>query len=419
MEHTLVRQPAEEQLPADVSKGYKWEKGHFKDEAFEYIPTGPAGCISTTAGDAAKFMLAHLHDGQLGDGRILQPETARRMREPLFRHNPNTSAMCYGFMELRRNGRRMVGHGGDTLWFHSLMELIPDRQVGLFVSYNTDTSGGAREALFDAFLRRYFPEPDPAPVQAAGGFRERAERLAGEYGITRYSHSSVAKLAALMGVFKVSPNDDDTVTISLGDNTRRYVEVEPFVFRQLDGTGKVVFQEDDKGRVRYLFVSDFPPLSAVRREWYERTVVHWGLLGASTAIFASALLFWPAIAFSVRGMQSPRIRRTRLSGLLSCLGWLLSGVCVAFVAGSAFVLKDPNEIVFGLPPLLKGLVAVTPFCAILTGIVLLGCLLAWKNRYWRVTGRVHYTLVALAGVAFTWFLYYWNVLTFSFDRIVN
>jgi CubicO group peptidase (beta-lactamase class C family) len=419
MDHTLVRQPAEDLLPAGMSKGYQWEDGHFEVKGFEYIPTAPAGCISTTAGDAAKFMLAHLHDGQLGNGRILQPETARRMRDPLFRHHPKTSAMCYGFMEQQRNGLRMVGHGGDTLWFHSLLQLFPDRHLGLFVSYNTATSAGAREPLFDAFLRRYFPQPDSPRNKPASDFRERANRLAGEYGLTRYSHSTVTKLSALFAVFKVSLNEDDTITIRIGDTTRSYIEMEPFVFRERDGTRKVVFQEDQDGRVLYLFPADAPPVSAVRRKWYERSLVHWGLLGGCMGIFASALLFWPAIAFSVRGLPSPRINRTRFSGLLSCLAWFFSAVSLAFAIGLAFVLEDPNESAFGLTPLLRSLLAVPQFGAVLAVITVLGCLLAWKKRYWRVSGRLHYTLVALAGVAFTWFLYYWNLLTFGFGGIVN
>src|SRR5262249_34885824 len=151
---------------------------------------------------------------------------------------------------------------GDTLWFHSLLQLIPDRHVGFFVSFNTDTSAGTRDALFDAFLRRYFPEPDPPRGTAPSDFRERAKRLASEYGLTRYSTSTVAKLGALMGVFKVSVNDDNTITIGIMDNSRRYVEVEPFVFRELDGTKRVVFKEDDKGRIAYMFLADAPPLSA-------------------------------------------------------------------------------------------------------------------------------------------------------------
>jgi hypothetical protein len=74
---------------------------------------------------------------------------------------------------------------------------------------------------------------------------------------------------------------------------------------------------------------------------------------------------------------------------------------------------EPDEIIFGLTPLLRGFLAATPACAALAALTILGCLIAWWNRYWRFTGRLHYTLVALAGVGFTGFLYYWNLLTFG------
>jgi CubicO group peptidase (beta-lactamase class C family) len=421
MEHTLVRQPAEDDLPADMSKGYKWEGGQFKVKGFEYIPAGPAGCISTTAADAARFMLAHLNDGQLGGGRILKPETARRMREPLFRHDPKTGAMCYGFMEQQRNGQRIVGHGGDTMWFHSLMELIPDRRIGLFISYNTNTSAGVRDQVFDAFLRRYFPSPEPSRTEAASGVHERVSRLAGEYVMTRYSHSSMTKLSSLIGVFYVEPNDDDTLTISMsiGDNSRRYEEIEPYVFREVDGTRKAVFREDENGRVRHLFLADAAPLAAERREWYESSLVHAILLGGSIVLFVSALLFWPPIAFSTRGLASPRITRTWVSGVLSCLAWVLSLAALVFAAGVAVALSDSNDIVFGLSPRLKALLTLPQFCVVLAGLTVLGCLIAWRKGYWRLTGRLHYTLVALAGVAFAWSLHHWNLLTFGFGGIAD
>ncbi len=409
MEHTSVRQPAGDKLPADLSKGYKWEAGRFKEEGFEYVPAAPAGCISMSAGDAARFMLAHLHDGEFNGKRILEPATARRMREPLFRHDPNADAMCYGFMEERRNGQRMVGHGGDTIWFHSLLQLIPEKQVGVFISYNTDTGAGARDDVLNAFLNRYYPVPDPPRPEASGESRERLKRLAGEYVITRYSHSTPTKLSSLLGAFDVSPNDDGTLTVSIGMSSRRYAEVEPLHFRELDGPREMVFREGKDGRVAYLFPVNAPPVSAERREWYESSLAQWGLLGGSVAVFATALLMWPAIAFSVRGLQSPKIRRTHFSGLLSVFAWTLSAVAIAFAGGLAYILSDPNEIAFGLTPLLKGLLYAPPVCAGLTAVVVLGCLVAWVNRYWRFTGRLHYTLVALAGVGFTWFAYYWNL----------
>ena len=419
MQHTLARQPPADKLPTEMSKGYKWQHGRFEAQDFEYVPLAPAGCMSSTAGDMAKFMLAHLHDGQLGAAHILKPETARLMHTPLFRPDPKTHAMCYGFWEQERNGQRIIGHGGDTMWFHSILELIPAHRLGLFVSYNTDTSGGEREVLLSAFMRRYFPAADPPRTQAGGDFAERAKRLTGEYANTRYSHTSVTKLSALMGGLKVAVNDDDTLTLSTVAGSRRFVELEPLVFRELDGPRTVVFQEDKNGNIAYLFPADAPAVAAVRRHWYERRDVHVGILAGCAAVFASALLFWPALAFSVRGGYSPKIKRNWRSGLLSCLAWLSSIASLGFAAGVAYVLvEDPEEIAFGLTPALKRLLAVTQISAVLAALTVLGCLIAWKNRYWRFSGRVHYTLVALAGVAFVALLYYWNLLTFGFHDVL-
>ncbi|HLN28622.1 MAG TPA: hypothetical protein VK395_12840 [Gemmataceae bacterium] len=117
-------------------------------------------------------------------------------------------------------------------------------------------------------------------------------------------------------------------------------------------------------------------------------------------------------------MKSPRITRTWFSGLLSCLAWLLAALTIAFAASLAYVVRDPNEIAFGLPPLLRSLLVLPQFCAVLAALTFLGCMIAWKNHYWRISGRVHFTLVALAGLGFTWFLFYWKLLTFGFNGLL-
>ena len=67
--------------------------------------------------------------------------------------------MALGFYEESRNGHRIIGHGGDTNWFHSDLHLIPDANVGFFVSYNSggNGKGSGRTLLWEQFLDRYFP----------------------------------------------------------------------------------------------------------------------------------------------------------------------------------------------------------------------------------------------------------------------
>ena len=59
---------------------------------------------------------------------------------------------------------------------------------------------------------------------------------------------------------------------------KRFVEVEPLLFSQVDGQEKLVFREDANGRIAHLFVGGFPPVALVRLPWYETPTFAIGLL---------------------------------------------------------------------------------------------------------------------------------------------
>ena len=68
-------------LPADLkplmSNGYAVGSG--KAKPFEIIEEAPAGALSATAADLARFMLAHLQNGKFQSAQILRPETVNLM----------------------------------------------------------------------------------------------------------------------------------------------------------------------------------------------------------------------------------------------------------------------------------------------------------------------------------------------------
>jgi CubicO group peptidase (beta-lactamase class C family) len=154
MSHCTFRQPLPDSLKNLMSKGYEVASEPAKN--FEYVEAAPAGSSSVTATDMTHFMIAHLQNGEYQGVSILRPETAQLMHSHQFENFPGMNAMALGFYEETRNGHRIIGHGGDTQYFHSDLHLVHDSQIGFFISYNSAGKGetSAREAVWHAFLDR-------------------------------------------------------------------------------------------------------------------------------------------------------------------------------------------------------------------------------------------------------------------------
>ncbi len=409
MQHTTVRQPPEEELPSDLSKGYSYSGGKFVEQGFEYVPAAPAGSMSASAGDMVKFMIAHLQNGKYGDTRIMSEETARTMRDTLFTHDPRIEGMAYGFMRMRYGDELIVEHGGDTLAFHSHFVMLPERNSGFFVSYNTTTAGAARNTLLQALLDRYYPPKDPPPSKPTEDFATRSAQFPGTYGALRHAYTSPAKLGALFSTLDVSA-DDDGLLIG-GNDGRRYVEVEPSLFREVAGQRMIAFGHDEDAKddkATQLFISG-APVAFERLEWFETPNFSLLLIAACVAVFASAVIGWPLASFIGRG-DSQTLSRTGGSKFASWIGWLTSLAALVAIGLAMIPLGNPNEIGYGIPPLFHGLLLATPAIAVLTLGVFLCWIVAWAKSYWRFSARLHYTAVLAASLAFVWFLYQWNLL---------
>ncbi|HMP17314.1 MAG TPA: hypothetical protein PKD72_09845, partial [Gemmatales bacterium] len=341
---------------------------------------------------------------------------------------PRLSPMGYGFFHQKHHGLTLIGHGGDTLWFHTLLQLIPEKKLGLFVAYNTDSLGDARSALLQAFLDRYFPQPLPARAASPEGAHERARTYVGEYQTLRASENTLGKLIRLLSGTQVrlatkpsekSSQDKKTteqhsaphavLQLHSGERTLHLQEVEPGLYEELDGARRLAFRQTETGEM-VLAWEGAAALSEVRVPWYLGGTAQQSLVAGCAGLLLTGLLFWPVVAFFLRGVQTPHLRRSRFSAFLSVLGWLMC-LCLLTLLGFLLVqLSESDEVVFGLSPTLQLAFRATLLGAALVALTLLGALLAWIQGYWRWTGRLHYTLVALAGTGILWFFYYWNIL---------
>lgn len=416
MEQSTFRQPLPPRLVGDMSVGYAYEKGKYEARGFEFINgLAPAGSLSSSATDMAKFMIAHLQYGKYGEQSILKEETARLMQRQLFTHDSRLDGNAYGFWEQSLNSLRMIGHGGDTMLFHTLLVLIPEQNLGLFISYNsTGGAGLARDELLQAFLDRYYPIPEKPEQKPSPDFLERAGRFTGYYGMARGVFSTYEKIANLMMVINMKATAEGTLLTPFpaGLGVKQWVEVEPLVFKELGGQGILVFQENDQGRITHAYVNQFPYFALVKLAWYQSPRFHFTLLAILMILFLSTL-GWPLSALSRLVCRRKKDIRSAPWFVRGVAG-AISALYIVFLVGTVMALSDFMEIMFGIPSLLKIVLVFPLISAGLTVVALILTYFVWKNKYWTVCGRAQYTLIMLASAVILWFLNYWNLFGFNF-----
>ena len=414
MNQSTFRQPVPANLTEDMSVGYKYEKGRFVSQEFELINgMAPAGSLSASADDMAKFMIAHLHLGQGINNRILQEETAREMHTRFFAHDPRIDGNAHGFWEYSINGFSTIGHGGDTLLFHSLLVLIPEEDFGFFVSYNSvGGGGGPRFQCFNAIMDRYFPAESVPALEPSKDARKKMKRLFGTYNINRIVHTSYEKIAVLMMTMNVKADKDGSLLTSMGGETRRWIEKGDLIYQEYDGQDQLLFRADKDGKITNAFIGRAPYFAFDRMKGHETPGFHLFILGL-TGFFFLSVLCWPVGALR-RKICGLTVEFGKGSKVARWSAGTMSGLNILFLLGFVGVMSDPYSIMFGVPTALK-VVLIFPLLAAVLGITSFAFMvLAWIKGYWNRCSRVHFTLIFLAEVLFLWFLNYWKLLGYHF-----
>lgn len=416
MHRSGFQQPPPPDLAPDLAVSYEYENGSYQQVPFEYVYMPPAGSLFTTATDIAHFMTAHLQGGRYRDARILRETTARQMHQIQFAYDPQLPGWCYGFIERSINGQRVLLHDGSVQGFGSRLVLLPDQNVGFFISYNTNYRQKLTEDMTQQFLRHYYGTPGiPAPPKPSSDFEHQARRFSGYYrGLFTYSQSTLIKLNTLFDQIHVSAGDDGTLVIeNIGENLRRWVEVGPLLFRGVDGQDFLAaFREDRSRGVKRLFVG---AVAYEKLSWYESTPFQLGLIGFFVLVFLSACILWP-LGHAIRRLRKEVHQPMQGSRLAQSLAGIVSALNLAFILGfsAAFFRVYHWELIYGLPPAMIALLFVPLLTALLTLGLLVFSVFAWKSKYWSLVSRLHSCVATLASLAFVPFLLYWNLLGFRY-----
>ena len=416
MTHSTFDQPLPSSLAPNMSVGYVL--GSDDAKPFEVVNVPPAGSLSSTATDMSQFIIAQLQDGQSGQARILRPETARLMHSRLFALDDAANAMAYGFYEESRNGHRIIGHAGDTQYFHSDLHLVLDAGVGFFVSYNSAGRGqvSPRTILWQAFMDRYFPS-QPSSQATLSTSAQDARSVSGKYLLSRRSESSLLRTASLLSEFTVAPTENGMVQVAEmtdpNGKPKRWREVGPMIFLEENGTDKLIFKPDQNGHMRLIL--PFPFFIGQRVGLFDNSRVLLPLVGLSLLVMLLAILLWPIVWF-VRRHYGKKLELTKKERRLRL------GVRLVFLVNLVFVLGIIGLVLFGLQHLWIFSDRGTKYFYLIQLVGVLGAvgtLLVLYNaiHYWlvkrRIWAKVQATLLLLACLGFLWFVFAGNLLHFS------
>lgn len=328
MTSSTYEQPLPKDMAGSLGPGYT---SAGEEVPFELMGDFPAGSLTVSAPDFAAFMNAQLSRSP----KLLREETWEQMWSPglgeeRLGNRAKAGEMGLGYFELSRHGRRIVEHGGDNQGWHSKFELYPEEKTGIFISYNGDgneASSSLREDLAQGFADRYFPGET---VKASGSkdSAERARQVAGSYMPSRTSWTTF--LSAWMPALALT-TIEHTGDGKLKVDETQLVEVEPWVWRQVDGRGAIAAQVKD-GKV--VSLSQGPAFTLLPMTLLQQALVP--VFGVCLVLLLVVTVAWPVGALRRRrvlkrgrevGAPAPWLTRVARGGgtvaLAAQLTWIL------------------------------------------------------------------------------------------------
>jgi hypothetical protein len=322
-----------------------------------------------------------------------------------------------GFYATDYNGYRVMGHGGDTQYFHSYLGSDPENDLVFFVSFGSGGGSTVRSSFAPALYDEFFPREKTPPV-APEDFAERAGRYAGSYRFWRGNFSKVEKVFGITSVVQIAPTKENTLVLAFAGKTKQYVDVEKNLFRELNSGLSLVagisppllaFQEDDAGTITGFIMDGLPFMSLYKAPSYAAPSFNFSLLGFSLLVFLLVVLRRFFQRREIRAMTGDDRAALNASTYAS-----IAQLSVVLV-GAVVVARVMDSLISGFPLAFK-LWLILPIIATLASAYLaFRALVVWrKGLLAGVWARIRFSIVALCALFMVWFYWYWNILGFQY-----
>ncbi len=418
MNSTTCRQQLPSELQADMSSAY-FDYDH--PGFYEYFSLYPAGGFTSSATDMAKFMMMLLNNGTYNNVTILEESSVQEMFSDQYTVHPDIPSVGLGVYETDYRNAHIIGHGGDTIFFHSNMMLFPDENFGLFISYNSRTGifGMSRfiSGLMESFY--YFNRV----VEPVENFRQRASMFTGTYVSTRRYYSEKNNVAMLFWSQYYSAN----ISVSKGYlqiaglDDIDFVEIAPYFFVERTGTMdlSLFFKTNENGKITHMYTSWQTAITTYEKihPSYINTNLQLGLLILMGTISLISLSMWGIDSFF--RWKKGKERGNTLHSMTKI--WLIGFLTTAIITVSLLMKINHETIVLSTET--SSAFQSILFLPYLSIAFIIGNMLftffAWfgvfnqdRKPYWNLATRIQYTALTVFSMLYIIFPIYWNFFIF-------
>ena len=367
-----------------------------------FILNYPAGSFRSTAADMSHFISMYLNQGKYRETQILDSTTMAFMHESAFKHfEESDRGWLMGFYESQWNGLKVIEHAGDFQGFASNLFLIPEKNLGLFLSINASSMPDYKSREFiDGFIDELWEKLMPDVISEkensiiipeVGSVDDPLKTFSGTYRFTRYAQTTMDKLAVLIGfapeVEIISKGD----TLEILEWNDKLIPISDLTFYSTKYNNYRAFGKDAKGKIHYFFPSGTS--SYHKLKWYEpvKFQIYW--IGSIVLILLISI--FASVIRKIFG-------RNKESYLIKKINFSIALLIMLFLALISFVLikTDPQEFLYGIPLLLK-VALVLPFLIILLEVISVWLMIKnWRSKGLNTIGLIYQTTITIAALAF-------------------
>ena len=401
-----MRNSTAEQPPADrerLSSGHRTAAGSHRPVDFEYIQDIPAGGHSVTARDMANFMRAIMPRTEEDRmWRIISEDMIEKLFSPRYSPHPRAAGWTYVMKSGEFFGEPVIWHKGDTEYFNSGLYFLPDRDLGIFVSYNGGEGKSARRELVNAFIGGFLAEGESQDHFQLGADEDLSE-YAGRYYTAPASYTTPEKVFSRIESTRVKA-EESRLLVSDEDKMTYYPHEEGEKFISQDGSSSLIFLDDgdDNNNMKAVWGED-PTRTLVELSLLESPLLHLGI----TLLAFLAYIVTP-LANIKRLLSGAVSGLSRKKFLARWPGIMLSALGIIFIVFQSYHIWQLYHHPGGWPEWM-GLINLIPIVMAVLLLIILYQLIREGIMY---SNFFNQAVLLFISAAFLGVLYYYNFIGF-------